>query len=495
MKLTITLLLLILAGFFGGAQAQSEKYDLSLDEVVRIAGQKSLDAFRYKNMYLASYWENRSYKADKLPSLTLSATPLDFNHYRKREYNFQTNEDQYVLRNYFNSDMSLQLSQNIGLTGGSLFLSSDLGMVKNLGGDAITSYQATPISIGYQQSLNGYNALRWESRIEPIIFEKAKKTFIQNQENLAIRSTSMFFDLVDAQIQLKISENNMANADTVYKIGKGRFQVGTITQDQLLTLELGQLNAQQALSKAKLEVQRAQSSLNSYLMLDKGTQINCMVPSQIPALQIDAAEALDLSLKNNPDILDQKQQMLQQDQAVAQARSQAGLNTTLFALYGLNQSSEAFKQVYNQPDQSQRVQIGVTIPIIDWGRRKGKLMMAESNREVVSARVKQARIDFEQNIFQSVMEFNLQAEQVKNAAKADTVAQKGYEIAFQRFLIGKVDVTDLNIARNSLESARKAYINEVKTYWSYYFRLRMLTLYDFVKHEQLTAEYDKIIQN
>lgn len=495
MKLTITLLLLVFTGLVQTTQGQGSQYELSLDEVIRIAGQKSLDAFRYKNMYLASYWENRSFKADRRPSLTLSATPLDFNHYRKREYNFQTNEDQYVLRNYFNSDMSLQLSQNIGLTGGSLFLSSDLGMVKNLGGDAITSYQATPVSVGYQQSLNGYNALRWESKIEPIIFEKAKKTFIQNQENLAMKSTSMFFDLVDAQIQLKIAENNMANADTVYKIGKGRFQVGTITQDQLLTLELGQLNARQALSKAKLEVQRAQSSLNSYLMLDKTTQINCVVPSQIPALQIDAAEALDLSLKNNPDILDQKQQMLQQDQAVAQAKSQSGLNTTLFAMYGLNQSSQEFKQVYDQPDQSQRVQIGVTIPIIDWGRRKGKLMMAESNREVVSARVKQARIDFEQNIFQSVMEFNLQAEQVKNAAKADTVAQKGYEIAFQRFLIGKVDVTDLNIARNSLESARKAYISEVKTYWSYYYRLRMLTLFDFVKREQLTAEYDKIIQN
>lgn len=495
MKLTITLLLLVFTGLCGEALAQAEKYDFSLDEVIRIAGQKSLDAFRYKNMYLASYWENRSFKADRRPSLTLSATPLDFNHYRKREYNFQTNEDQYVLRNYLNSDMSLQLSQNIGLTGGNLFLSSDLGMVKNLGGDAITSYQATPVSVGYQQSLNGYNALRWEARIEPIIFEKAKKTFIQNQENLAIKSTSMFFELVDAQIQLKIAENNMANADTVYKIGKGRFQVGTITQDQLLTLELGQLNASQALSKARLEVQRAQSSLNSYLMLDKTTQINCLVPSRIPPLQIDAAEALDLSLKNNPDILDQKQQMLQQDQAVAQAKSQSGLNTTLFAMYGLNQSSEEFKQVYNQPDQSQRVQVGVTIPILDWGRRKGKLMMAESNREVVNARVKQARIDFEQNIYQSVMEFNLQAEQVKNAAKADTVAQKGYEIAFQRFLIGKVDVTDLNIARNSLESARKAYISEVKTYWSYYYRLRMLTLFDFMKREQLTAEYDKIIQN
>ena len=201
-----------------------------------------------------------------------------------------------------------------------------------------------------------------------------------------------------------------------------------------------------------------------------------------------------MALKNNPDILDQEQQMLEQNQDVAQARSESGLNTTLYAVYGLNQSAQDIHVVYDKPNQSQRVQVGLNIPLVDWGRRKGKLMMAESNREVVNARVSQARIDFEQNIFQSVMEFNLQSEQVRNAAKADTVAQKGYDVTFQRFLIGKVDVIKLNIARNDRESARNGYINAVKTYWNYFYRLRMLTLYDFVKREMLTAEYDKIIQ-
>ncbi|HAQ19035.1 MAG TPA: TolC family protein [Prolixibacteraceae bacterium] len=495
MNKTILLLIFLCFGFFNQVNAQQENYTLSLNEVVSIASQKSLDAFRYKNMYLASYWEYRYYKADKLPSLSLSTTPLDFNHYRKREYNFQTNEEEYVLRDYFNSDVAVQLNQKVGLTGGSFFLSSELGMVKNLSGDQKTSYQATPVSIGYNQSLNGYNALRWQSKIEPVKFEKAKKEFVQSQENLAMKSTSMFFELVDAQIQLKIAQNNMANADTLYKIGKGRFQVGTVTQDELLNLELGQLNAQQALSKAKLEVLRAQSGLNSYLVLDKQTLINCQVPSEIPTLQILADEALDLALKNNPDILDQEQQMLEQNRDVARAKSETGLNTSLFAVYGLNQSSENFDMVYDQPDQSQRLRFGVNVPLVDWGRRKGRLMMAESTREVANARIRQARIDFEQNIFQSVMEFNLQAEQVKNAAKADTVAQKGFEVTFQRFLIGKVDVIKLNIARNDRESARKAYINAVKTYWNYYYRLRMLTLFDFVKRENLTAEYDKIIHN
>jgi outer membrane protein TolC len=493
MNKAILFLIILLSGIT--LQAQNNKMNLSLNEVIQIASKSSLDAFRYKNMYLASYWEYRYYRADKLPSLSMNTTPLDLNHYRKREYNFQTNEDQYVLRDYINSDLAVQLNQKIGLTGGSLFFSSELGMVKNLGGDQVTSYQATPVSIGYSQSLNGFNSIKWESRIEPIKFEKAKKSFIQDQETLAMRSTSMFFDLVEAQIQLKIAQNNMANADTLYKIGKGRFQVGTVTQDELLNLELNQLNAKQALSKANLEVLRAQSGLNSYLMMDKATQIDCTVPSTIPDMQISADDALDLALKNNPDILDQEQQMIEQNRDVARAKSESGLNTTLFAVYGLNQSTQDFNTVYDKPDQSQRVQVGLNIPLVDWGRRKGRLMMAESNREVVNARVSQARIDFEQNIFQSVMEFNLQAEQVKNAAKADTVAQKGYEVTFQRFLIGKVDVIKLNIARNDLESARNAYIRAVRTYWNYYYRLRMLTLYDFVKNTNLTAEYDKIIQN
>jgi outer membrane protein TolC len=494
MNKILLFLIVLISGFGLQVTAQQESFSLSLDEVIKLGAKNSLDAFRNENMFLSSYWEFRYYKADKLPSLSLTSTPMDFSHSQSREYNITTNENEYKLRYFFNSDMAAQLNQKIGLTGGSLFLSSDLGMSKNLSGDKNTSYSATPVSIGYSQSLNGYNAVKWESKIEPIKYEKAKKEFIQSQETMAMKSASMFFDLVEAQIQLKIAQNSMSNSDTLYKIGKGRFQVGTVTQDELLNLELNQLNATQALSRAKLEVERAQSGLNSYLMLNKQTRINCLVPSDIPKLQVSADEALTLALKNNPDILDQEQQMIEENRKVAKSKADNGINTSFFASYGLNQTAPEIGNVYDNPGKSQRVNVGLTVPLVDWGRRKGQLMMAESNREVVNARIKQARIDFEQNIFQSVMEFNLQAEQVRNAAKADTVSQKGYEVTFQRFLIGKVDVIKLNLARNDLESAKKAYINAVKTYWNYYYRLRMLALYDFVKGENLTAQYDKIIE-
>ncbi|PIF05687.1 MAG: hypothetical protein CSA36_05280 [Draconibacterium sp.] len=485
---------LLLITFFSVAGNTQEKITLGLDDVIQLAANQSIDAFRNKNMYLASYWEFRYFQAEKLPRLSLKADPIDFNRYRKIEYNFETNEEEYRLREYLNSDLTLSLNQNVALTGGRIFLESNVGMVKNLGGDKNTSYSATPISIGFMQDLNGYNALKWQSKIEPLKFEKAKKEFIQEVEDLNIKSTRNFFGLINAQIQRGIAETNLANADTLYKIGKGRFQVGTVTQDELLELELSLLNAQQALSMAQLEEKRAQAKLNSFLGLDKNTEIECIVPNEVPELQINPDFAVSQAIINNPSILNHQQQMLQQNENVARTKSEAGINTTLFAMYGLSQSSENFEDVYNQPDKSQRFKIGMSIPIIDWGRRKGRYSMAKSNREVALATIRQERIDFEMDVMQSVLEFNLQAGQVAIAAKADTVAHLGYNVTFQRFLIGKIDVIKLNIASTNQEKARIAYLNRLRDYWTAYFRIRSLTLYDFESKEPLIVDYDRILE-
>lgn len=491
-KLIVTII--VFSTIFSAGKAQ-QKMALTLDEVINIASVQSIDAFRNKNMYLAKYWEFRFYQAERLPGLALSANPIDFNRYRRTEYNFQTNADEYRLREFLNSDLSLSLNQNVALTGGQLFLRSNVGMVKNLGGDQKTSYSATPVSIGFSQELNGYNRLKWNSKIEPLKFEKAKKELVQDIENLRIKSTTRFFQLINAQIQKGIAETNFANADTLFKIGKGRFQVGTVTQDELLKLELSLLNAEQALSMAKLEEKRALADLNSFLGLDKGTEIECIIPSQIPTLQIDPEVAIDQALQNNPEILNHEQQKLQQDENVARAKSETGMNTSLFALYGLSQSTEQLEDVYNNPDKSQRFRIGLNIPIVDWGSRKGRYSMAKSNREVALATIRQERIDFEMDIYQSVLEFNLQSGQVFNAAKADTVAKMGYDVTFQRFLIGKIDVIKLNIASNDQENARIAYLNRLRDYWTSYFRLRSLTLFDFEKNKPLVVDFDKILEN
>jgi outer membrane protein TolC len=119
--------------------------------------------------------------------------------------------------------------------------------------------------------------------------------------------------------------------------------------------------------------------------------------------------------------------------------------------------------------------------------------MAKSNREVVINTVKQQRIDFQQTVMMNVMEFNLQSEQVLNSAKADTIAHLGYDVTMRRFKIGKLDVTKLNLARTDLENARRAYISSLHKYWSSYYLIRQLSLFDFERKVDLTADFDKIL--
>ncbi len=310
---------------------------------------------------------------------------------------------------------------------------------------------------------------------------------------MAIKANRRFFDLVDAQIEVNIATTNLANADTLYKIGTGRFKVGTVTQDELLNLELGFMNAKLALTRSIIGLERAQAQLNSFLGFDKSIKVECVIPTELPDVQINSDKAVALAFQNNPEIIQQQQRLVEEDMRVKQAKSQAGISGDVYALYGLNQNARELDLVYRDPLDRQRLQIGMNIPVLDWGRRKGRLSMAESNREVVRISINQEKIDFEQNVIMNVMEFNLQAEQVISRAKADTIAQLGYDVTQQRFLIGKVDVTKLNLARNDQESARRAYINALRLYWNYYFTLRQLTLFDFENNITLSENFEQLV--
>lgn len=141
----------------------------------------------------------------------------------------------------------------------------------------------------------------------------------------------------------------------------------------------------------------------------------------------------------------------------------------------------------------QTVSIGLTVPILDWGRGKGMVKMAQSNEELVRRQVDQSRLDFQQDISLNVRQFNMQEQQFFIAAKADTIAQKRYDVAKQRYLIDKITVTDMNNAQLDRDEARVGYVQALYNYWRYYYELRALSQYDFVSGKQLDADFDSLV--
>lgn len=476
------------------AQTDSIALSLSLDQAIEFAYSQSIYSFRQKNMYLSRYWEFRSYKAERLPLLGLTSTPINYQHSVISRYDPDTNEDVFTPTQRLTSDASLQISQNITPTGAQINASTSLQRIQNFESGNL-SYYTTPVTVGISQPLNGYNQFKWQAKLEPLKFEQAKREYLQSLQELSIQSTNSFFSLVNAEINLSIAETNVSNADTLYRIGKGRFEIGTVTQDELLDLELSYLNASMALAQSQVNLYQARISLNSFLGFDDNVHIKCVIPESIPKFKINVNEAMDEAFANNPEILGFQQQLIAADQNLAQTRSQNGINANIYGNVGFNKNTDDLSTAYQSPyGTEENLRFSLDMPIVDWGQRRGKVQMAKSDREVTEATVKQAKIDFEQDIFISVMEFNMQEQQVKIASKADTIAQMGYEVTKQRFLIDKVDVIKLNAARNSLDAAKRNYISSIQAYWNSYFSIRKKTLFDFETHESLIHELDYLLQ-
>ena len=79
-------------------------------------------------------------------------------------------------------------------------------------------------------------------------------------------------------------------------------------------------------------------------------------------------------------------------------------------------------------------------------------------------------------------------EQVVISQKADEIADKRYDIAKNRYLIGKISITDLNLALRDKDEAKGAYIASLRSFWQAYYNLRYLTLYDFEENVSLYKE-------
>jgi outer membrane protein TolC len=86
----------------------------------------------------------------------------------------------------------------------------------------------------------------------------------------------------------------------------------------------------------------------------------------------------------------------------------------------------------------------------------------------------------------------MQQRQLMIAAKSDTVAQKGYEISKQRYLIGKIDIIDLTTAQINGDNSKISYARSLQDYWINYFQIRKLTLFDFMKKEEINIDFEKL---
>ena len=206
-------LIMLLSFLFTSVQAQELR--LTLDDAINMAADSSLSAVKAQRSYLSGYWEFRSYKAARLPSLTLNLTPAQYNRNIVQRYDSEQDRDVFRTQQSYYASGGLSVKQNIDRTGGTLYLNSSLDFLRSFGDNPYTQFSSVPFRIGYSQSLVGYNPFKWDKLIEPLKYERRKKELTYNLEQISEESIIYFFALAQAQAEYDLAVKNLASCDTL----------------------------------------------------------------------------------------------------------------------------------------------------------------------------------------------------------------------------------------------------------------------------------------
>lgn len=483
-------LLTIFCFLAGVGFVSAQEITLDLRQVIALANDSSLQAFRNRNLYLSGFWQYRAYKANRLPSLTLDLVPARYNRDITERYDSEIDADVYREQQRFSVGASLTIEQNVDFTGGTFYLETDLDYMRNFGASTSTQFSTVPIRVGYSQSLIGYNAFRWERKIEPVRYEKVRRQYVYNTEQVSENAVNYFFSLAMAQSNYDMALSDVSTSDTLYRIGLERYKIAAIEKSDLLTLELDMVNARNSLENARIQLDKAMYALVSFLNLPKDVHISLILPSNPRLVVIPVEKAIVYARENNPVYYEQEQTVLEAEQAVDRTRKQSRFNASVNASVGLNQVSDRLGDAYRNPLQQEVVSLSLSIPLVDWGVARGKYNMAKNELNVAYITSQQEKQSVEQEIVVTVRDFNVQQKMLASAAQALRLAEDAYMQTCRRFIIGKADVNSLSLSLNRQQTAQRNYITALQNYWGNYYKIRRLTLYDFEWNVSLYEKFD-----
>lgn len=461
-----------------------------LNEIINAAVTESPSKLLAKTRLSNEYWQYVNFNSTFKPQLSFDAT-LPFLSRSIDAIPLPDGSEAFVNRSFMRNNVGVSLRQVIPQTGGTVFVNTGLSRIdlfKTNAQDYSRSYLSTPISIGFNQPIFQFNRFKWMRQITEIEYEQSKQQYIEETEEIIYDAVNLYFDLYISKLDLEQALRNKTYLDSLTAVADGRFEVGRISETEMLQIRLGAKNANAQVNAIELDVQNKNEQLRNYLGIKEEIRFELDIPQNIPSYDIDLETALRQAERNRSRTAEFRLRLLNAEMDLDETVKSSGVRLSLNGSFGLTQSANSLGDAYVDLLDQETVTLSLSVPIADWGRRQSQREIAKSNLELEQLQVEQDRINFQREIIVNVEQFNLKKRQLALAEESFDIATQRLNIAKSRYGIGKIDVTNLNIAIQEHENARQAYYAALWNVRRAHHEIRLLTLYDFEVSVPITVE-------
>lgn len=449
--------------------------EYTLEDVIVLGRERSLMSQKARQKWAIACWQKEISKAEFLPHISLVMTPLQYNRDVLKRYISETDREEYRTQQSLYSQHGIRLSKKVGFTGGELYAISDLSLMRNLGTTTYTQYSSIPMKLGYSQSLIGFNSYKWDRKIASAEFKEKQREYEYAMREVDEQTVRLFFNVILAKVNKENAFNHAKRCDTLFVIGKELFQSGSLSKADLINMEIQQLDSSDELEERENSYQAAIKELSDFLHTPAiNVYSSFVLPSSDELYLLEETNCLNSCRLRNPIYQQVNKGIIEASKNVEQNKRRRFVEANIDISVGFNQYAERFRSTYKRPMQQDAISVGVSIPLIDWGIKKKKQRIAETNLKMVENEGESQIEEIERQLRTAINSYNAQLKRIQIKNRRIELAEIVLNDALERFKIGNYELKQVMEAMNLYQTAESEYINSLRDCWLNFFHIKCI---------------------
>ncbi len=287
-----------------------------------------------------------------------------------------------------------------------------------------------------------------------INYEQALLSYQKELLDLDYRVAGVFLSAVRAQEQARIDSLELEVARQNADLSRRKRRSGLLSEGDVLELELQEATTKAAcISSNAAKIQHAEELL-LLLGLPMDISVELVVPPPPVEPEISLERALDLALARRREVKSHRLSLDLASLTIEQARQSNGPQINLTVGLDLVSRGTALEPAWNNATREHSISLGITLPLVQFGRGSIDVRKAELSRDQELLGVESTEQEVVSEVRRVVRDVGTVLERKKVLAQALHVAEENYRIAKARFDTGSISSQRLLDAQLSLFRSR-----------------------------------------
>lgn len=428
--------------------------------------------------------ENSIFKKDFLPNI-FTSTIFPFISKSTTKVTTPDGRDVFVNQNQAYYDLNLNIEQKEPLFGGKFTFSSYFNRIDLFGDTTEKTFFSTPFSFSYSNNSILFNSYKHEKTINTLKSRESLIGYNMRLEEIVYQTVEKYFRsyILNQNIENKVKALKEMNG--IFDIAKRRFEIGSVNKGDLLSLEFNILDMESSLEDLKLEKETARKMMSLFLNKEFEPALLVRPREEIFNLNISYEEALNQMIENNKLVIELERKKAEKEFEIKKINSENKITLGLEASYGLSNTSTAFNQSIKNLNDQQSYLVSIKYLLFDFGKNKQAQKLMNIEKSILDTNFQLELEALKSDLYTLINRFRSNQKKILILKQKRNISQERYVFLKNRFTLGKVSITDLNISQKEHRQLEIEYLSTLKEIWTKYYEIRKITMFDFLNNEKI----------